>query len=182
MSTDNNDTLGSRNLILSADGHLPIQMLKYLLPTATGLVLTLNIVLLKKRPYLSEHMTEVLFWCFLQNTILSLVLMLLLETPVLPNTWYDIMLIAFHCVSYLAMWSLYMFVVKYTSGNTFNIISNSMAVLMLVTQYTVLSSVLPGHRNWVEIVGVVLVLLGATLCSLLELYRSKSKFKNNDEN
>ena len=170
ISAENNDTLGSRNLILSADGHLPIQMLKYLLPTATGLVLTFDIVLLKKRPYLSEHITEVLFWCFLQNTILSLVLMLLLETPVLPNNWYDIILIAFHCVSYLAMWPLYMFAIKYISGNTFNIISSSMVVLMLVTQYTVLSSVLPGHRNWVEILGVALVLLGSALCSLLELY------------
>ena len=45
---------------------------------------------------------------------------------------------------------------------------------MLIAQYTVLP-ILPGHRNWIEIVGVVLVLFGLTLGSILELYRSKLK-------
>ena len=46
------------------------------------------------------------------------------------------------------------------SGNTVTIIISMNVVLMLIPQYTVLSSIHPGHRNWMEVVGVVLVLLG----------------------
>ena len=167
---DSNERRGS--------GHLPIQLLKYMLPIVTGMVLTLDVVMLKRRPYLSQHIIEVLFWCFLLNTILSIILMLVFETPVLPNNWYEVVLIALHSLLYLPVWPLYMFTVRYISGNTFNIISSSTVVFTLVAQYTVLSSVLPGHRNWIEILGVLLVLIGSTLGSILELVRGKSNAWN----
>ena len=171
---DGNERIGS--------GHLPMQLLKYILPIVTGLVLTLDIVVLKRRPYLSQHVIEVIFWCFLLNTVFSIVLMLVFETPVLPNNWYEILLVGLHSLLYLPIWPLYMITVKYISGNTFNIITSSTVVFTLVTQYTVLSSVLPGNRNWIEFLGVVLVLIGSTLGSILELVRNKSKAWNDTEN
>ena len=167
--------VGPTSVHENGNNNLAKQILKYMLPIATGLGLTLDVVLLKRRPYLSQNIMDVLFWCFLLNTILSIVPMLVFETPVLPDSWMDILLVVVHCVSYLAMWPLYMFAIQYISGNTFNIISSCTLVFMLIAQYTVLSSILPGHRNWIEIVGVVLVLFGSILGSILELYRSKSK-------
>ena len=60
------------------------------------------------------------------------------------------------------------------SANAGNIISCLTVVFMLIPQYTILSSIYPGHRNWIEVVGVVLVLLGSSLGSVLELNQCKT--------
>ena len=46
---------------------------------------------------------------------------------------------------------------------------------MLIAQYTVLSPILPGHRNWMEVVGVVLVLIGCSMSSILEIIGLREK-------
>ena len=46
------------------------------------------------------------------------------------------------------------------------LILSTTIVFVLIPQYTVLSSVLPGNKNWIEVVGIVLVLLGSTLESM----------------
>ena len=55
------------------------------------------------------------------------------------------------------------------SGSTINIILSLTVVTFLISQYTVLSSILPGHKNWIEVTGVILVLLGSTMESILEV-------------
>ena len=63
-----------------------------------------------------------------------------------------------------------MYAAKYISGNTINIIFSLTVVIFLISQYTVLSSILPGHKNWIEVTGVIiLVLLGSTMESILEV-------------
>ena len=44
-----------------------------------------------------------------------------------------------------------------SSGNTANIISTPSIIAMLVAQYTILKDIHPGHRNWIEVLGVLLV-------------------------
>ena len=148
---------------------LLLDTLKYALPVTNGLSMTLDVIVVKKRPYLSDHIVEVLFWCFLSNTVFSVVVMFILEKPVLPSNWYDMLLVMSHCVSYLFIWPLYLYTIRRISGNTFVLISSTIVVFMVIAQYSVLSSILPGNRNWIEITGVVLVLLGSTLGSILEL-------------
>ena len=126
-------------------------------------------------------MSEVLFWCYLSNTLLSAVTMLIVEGPVLPRNYYDALLVTVHSLSYAIIWPLYMLSIKYISGNTFAFLASSIIVLMLLAQYTVLSSILPGHRNLMEIIGVVLVLVGSTLGSIAELCRPNQKSKNSEK-
>ena len=59
-----------------------------------------------------------------------------------------------------------------TSGNAASIIGTSSIVAMLAAQYTILKDIHPGHRNWIEVLGVFLVLLGATISSVVEICRS----------
>ena len=159
---------------LSNNVGIPIfDLVKYALPLVNGLSMTLDVVVVKKRPYISEHIVEVLFWCFLSNAVLSLVVMFIVETPLLPGNWYDTLLVTLHCISYLFIWPLYLFAVKYISGNTFTLVSSTIVVFMLIAQYSVLSSILPGNRNWIEIVGVILVLLGSTLESIFNIFGHK---------
>ena len=169
-------TESSTGLSSMSTGHdhivyILFQILKYSLPVANGLSMTTDIVVVKKRPYLSEHITEVLFWCFLSNTVLSLVVMFIWENPMLPSNWFDTMLVSLHSFAYVFIWPLYLYSVKHISGNTFVLISCTTIVILLGAQYTVLSSILPGNRNWMELVGVVLVLVGSTLVSIVEMLK-----------
>ena len=91
----------------------------------------------------------------------------------LPSNWFDTAMVTFHSLSYAAFWPLYIYAPKYISGNTVTAIVSTEVVFMLVSQYTVLSSILPGHRNCMEVVGVVLVLLGSSLSSILEIFKKK---------
>ena len=76
-----------------------LDILKYCLPTAAGLTLTLDVIILKKKPYLCENIAIVLFWCFILNALLSVVLRLMFETLILPNNWDNVMCIVIHCLS-----------------------------------------------------------------------------------
>ena len=151
---------------------------KYLIAVVSGLTYCADIVILKKRPYLNDHMTAVLFWSFLSNTVLSVIIMLIFERPCIPTGSYDILNIVLHCLCFAILWPFYMYAVKYISGNTCNIIFSMNVVLMLIAQYTILSSVLPGKRNWIEVLGVVLVLSGSTLTSVMEVCQQFSSRYN----
>ena len=103
--------------------------------------------------------------------------MFALETPVLPSSWFDIAMVTIHSVECAVLWRLYIYAPRFISGNTLTLILASDVVVMLIFQYTVLSSIHPGHRNWIEVVGVILVLLGCSVSSLLELLNTKKSEK-----
>ena len=52
---------------------------------------------------------------------------------------------------------------------------STQVAFMLIAQYTVLSSVLPGHRNWMEVVGVILVLMGSGASSVFEMFKNRTR-------
>ena len=95
--------------------------------------------------------------------------MFVIETPVLPSNWFDISMVAHpqcYMCCHLASW---FFMDQLLLLETlFSLILSTQVVLMLIAQYTVLSSISPGHRNWLEVVGVMFVLIGSSLSSLLE--------------
>ena len=91
------------------------------------------------------------------------------ETPILPRDIYSLTLVGIHSLTFLFLFPLTMYTAKYISGSTINIIFSLTVVIFLLSQYTVLSSVSPGHKNWIEVTGVILVLLGSTMESILEI-------------
>ena len=97
--------------------------------------------------------------------------MAIFETPNLPSDWNSILLTSIHCLSTVVAWSLHVFAIQYISGHTVNIIFSTSVVFALIPQYTIASSIHPGHRNWIEVTGVFLVLLGASLGLILELFK-----------
>ena len=146
------------------------EILKYILPVASGFIMTVDVIVVKKRTYLYDNMAEVLFWCFFTGTVLSLLITFIWEDPVLvPGTWLDTLFVSLHCFGYIGIYPLYLYSVKHISGNTFVLIASTMVIFLLVAQYTVLSSILPGNRNWIEVLGVIFVLGGSTLVSIIEL-------------
>ena len=156
-------------------GSIATTTLGYVLAFGCGLNASLSMLIFKRRPYLGQHMGETMFWAFLISVLISAVPMVIYETITVPKTWFQVLLVSIHCIGCILSWPSYIYALRYVSGNTINIMYSTSVVLVLVPQYTVLSSIHPGHRNWMEVLGVVLVLLGASFGSVLEIYSNRLK-------
>ena len=150
-------------------------VLGYALPVINGTAFTLDILVLKKKPCLTENMVQVLFWSFTVNTTISIIIMFAVEEPVLPSSWYDFSLVMAHALSYTFMWPVYFYSAENIEGNTYTLINSTSTVVMLVSQYTFLSSIHPGHRNWIEIFGAAPVMIGFVLGSIMGLLRRQKQ-------
>ncbi len=135
-----------------------------------GLMYTMLTLVIKMYPCLSENRFRSLFWAFLTCLVCSTSLTFVLEDPVWPVTLLDIAAVSVHCIASVSTWFCAVYAMQYASGTVVSIILSSSVVLFLIPQYTVLSAVLPGHRNWMEVVGVFMVLLGSISGSLYELF------------
>ena len=150
-----------------------LTILGFILPILSGIFISSQTALVKKYPFIGQDVVVTGFWSLMYITIVSASLMGIFEKPTLPQNWMDVLYIVGHSFGYVVIWTTNILAAVYLSGNTINIILSTTVVLMLLPQYTVLSSIHPGHRNWIEIVGVVLVLLGSSLGSVLELLSQK---------
>ena len=147
----------------------------YILSIITGIGISLDVLILQRNTFLTENKLITLFWTFCTGTLVSAAMMVVLEHPVLPGSWYQVFLVMGHSIGYAFLWVFYLFAVQYISGNTLNMIVCICPVVMLIPQYTVLSSLYPGHKNWIEVVGVVLVLIGSMSGYAVEVCESKTK-------
>ena len=148
-------------------------VLSFVLPIISGTIQSAQMMIVKKFTFIGKDVAVTGFWTLLYGSIISAVLMLILENSTLPKNWIDILYISGHSLSYGITWSSIIIAAFYLSGNTVNIVISTMVVLMLMTQYTILSSIYPGHRNWIEVLGAVLVLMGSSLGSIIELLSTK---------
>ena len=159
--SDNNTSY--KNIILVTIG--------YLLPVITGMMVTGEALLIKKYSYIKDNITVVVFWSIVPSFTASAIAMAVLETPTLPSTWMDVLYVLGQNIGYTLLWVTIYFAAKYISGNTINMILCTSVVFMLLAQYTVLSSIHPGHRNWMEVLGAVLVFVGSSLKSVFEFFK-----------
>ena len=149
-------------------------VLPYIYTCLGGIFLTTYFLTIRKYPYLSRNLFDICFWTFGVNSILSSILMLVFETPVLPMNWYDGLLAFIHGSAYGLNILVSTYALKYISGNVMNLIFSLNVVFFLVSQYTILSSVRPGHRNWIEGLGVGFVLMGSSLSTVREILKTTS--------
>ena len=162
-------------LMHAVDPNGILGILGFGLSSVSGLCTSLNILLIKKRSFLNEHMLETLFWSYGICTVLSLITMAIFEKPTFPEFGINYLYVGLHCGTYVLHWPTYMYAARYISGTTISMIVTSAVVFMLIPQYTVLSTIFPGNRNWIEVVGVIFVLLGCSLKSLSELRKEEVK-------
>ena len=134
-----------------------------------GLCTSANIMLVKKCSFLHEHMLETLFWSYGICTVLSTIVMSIFENPTLPEFGINYLYVTLHCTTYVLHWPLYIYAARYISGTAINIVVSTSVVFMLIPQYTVLSTIFPGNRNWIEAFGACLVLVGCSLGSATEI-------------
>ena len=174
---------GINSLTDSEQSSTPGMILGYCLAVLNGVTAVFHPLIIKRsNQFITDHFHQVLFWCFASFTLVSFTLSLVVETPVLPSNWYDAAMVTIHALVCAAVWPFYIAAPKLISGNTYTLILTTDVIFMLIAQYTVLSSILPGHRNWMEVVGVVLVLIGCSMSSIMEIIGFRGKdFDTTDE-
>ena len=164
-TAETNSNVGDINTILVVIG--------YLLPLATGIMLTGEALVIKKYNYIRDNFNVVAFWSLFSSSIIATTLMAILETPTLPDSWTEALYVLGQSIGFTLSWPTIYFAAQYISGNSINMIFSTSVVFMLLAQYTVLSSIHPGHRNWLEVLGVIFVLVGSSLKSMFELVMFK---------
>ena len=53
-----------------------------------------------------------------------------------------------------------------------SVVLSTCVVLMLISRYTILAGILLGKRNWMEVAGAIVILLGSSLGSVKELCKA----------
>ena len=171
VSVDNissNQTAG-RN-ISSNETFGVLAILGNILAVFAGLLTSVQISVVKHyNDFFTTHNLLIsLSWSYVTGTVLSLIPMLIWEDPVIPNTEKDILLVIAHAGTYVFIMPLHLYGSLLVSGNLGSLIRTQTLVLVLIAQYTFLNNIHPGHRNWIEVVGVIYVLFGTIFSSLVE--------------
>ena len=167
-----NGSTGGNNSCTQPDSLLG-KIVGFIVAIIAGVMLSLCVLITIRNPCITENILQVLFLMFMMSTFISAMVMLAMETPVLPSNVFDTVMVTMHSLLYAGVWPLCIITPKYISGNTFTLIISTDVVFMLISQYTVLSSILPGHRNWIEGVGVVLVLIGCSMSTIMEMVKDR---------
>ena len=137
-----------------------------------ALLCILAAAVFKKYPSVGDKMLRALFWSFLLGFTSSLLFTFFVESPVWPKSTFDTVASIVHSLASACIWLCWGYSLQCISGTTFNIIYSTSVVLLLISQYTILSSILPGQRNWMEVVGVCIVLIGSVLASVQEMFET----------
>ena len=107
--------------------------------------------------------------------ICSLLLSLYLENIVVHLTMKQALLVLGH----VACSSPVFFTTVYTSnaigGMLASLVFSLQILVMLILQYTLMSSIMPGHHNWLETFGAIVLLFAITLQPTLDVVRSYFK-------
>ena len=113
------------------------------------------------------------FWTYLFGTLASVVVMLSVEQPILPDTITDHLA----CLGTRSMQCIDR--TNFHVGNmchrrnTANILYSTSIIYMVVAQYTFFKNIVPGNGNWIEIVGVCCVIIGFILSSIVQLFNPR---------
>ena len=125
---------------------------------ADGMYLDVNAVLLREVPpivkvtYLSGF-----------GLITSIVLAFYLEDFVITLTVKQFLLVLGHSVASAETFFTTIYTCQMIGGIRASLVFSLQIVVMFILQYTLMSSIMPGHHNWIEILGVGIILFGAAI-------------------
>ncbi len=147
-----------------------VVMIGILIVGLSGVINTLFVAVFQRFRGVRENIVRSLFWSNLFGLTSSFVLTFLLESPVWPQSIFDTVAVCLHLLGSIGVWIFLSLSLQNISGMTFNIIASTAVVFFLIPQYTILASILPGHKNWMEVAGVCIVFSGTILASVQEMF------------
>ena len=153
----------------------------YLLAIVTGLFGVAKMLVVKKYSEFFQsqsNMWRAVFWSSLSGTLWSLPIMGITENPVLPNSITDALLMTGHVTMYFFMAVTFFFSCAVVEGNVVIVVFSTISVYMAIAQYTFLKNIFPGHRNWIEVFGVTLVLITSVLLPMVTILKKWQERQN----
>lgn len=142
----------------------------YLLIVGSSVGYVLEMAVQKQRLH-DINIYVLLFWMCLTGVVLSAAVMFAIETLTFPKSTTCIVLLVAHSAASSAASLFSVSAVPLISPVTYSLLSSLQLVLYLVAQSTVLKMVNPGHGNWEEVVGAVLVLFASVAEPVSKIYK-----------
>ena len=171
VGLNNQNTSVNITMVTKETGILTSTVLGYIVSAITGLctILATSVTKYDIEFYTARNIFMALLWDYILGTILSVIIMLTLETPTIPQSINDWVLVMIHAATYIFICPLLLYGGLRVSGSLGAILNSNHLLLSLLAQYTILKDIFPGHRNWMEVAGVLLVLGGTIFSSLVEI-------------
>ena len=162
------------------DNKLYFIIFGYVLSVVSGLSYNVisSVTKYNKDFYTNENIIISVIWSTLMGTIFSVIGMLIVEEPTLPKSLKDLALVGGHAVTFVLIMPLFCYGSILISGSLGAIIRSLNLLFVLAAQYLLMKDIFPGHRNWMEVFGVILVLFGAIFSSIVELVKENVYVKN----
>ena len=93
----------------------------------------------------------------------SIVLAFYLEDFVITLTVKQLLLVLGHSVAAVVSFYTAVYTCQMIGGIRATLVFSLQTVVMLILQYTLMRSIMPGHHNWIEVLGAGFILFGAAL-------------------
>ena len=135
-------------------------MLGYTLAAASGVVMAIYLQL-QKYYVVDANPFAMTMWRSVVGTVISLILMLIMEEPVLPSDLLCILSLLGHCIAIAVGAIIVPFVLETLSAALTNLLQSLNLVTLVIMQYTLMRNILPAKENWLEILGAVLCFFGS---------------------
>ena len=109
-------------------------------------------------------------WVAVAGILVSAIISVYFESPVIPTDPGEILLILAHSFGATFHLIICTCACRIIGPIRTAFVTNFSGVLYLISQYTVMKDVMPGHQNWVEIMGVLITTLGVVLMPAASLF------------
>ena len=153
----------------------------YLLIVAAGFSFSVFLIVNKKIDEGVKFYVTV-FLSGLINTVLSLIVMFVMENPMFPTTPLCISMLFLHSFATSQGTLTAAFCMQYISPVVFAVMSSLGLAFQMMYQYTFFKAINPGLGNWVEVLGAVLCVLGNATGPILKIIQSWKYNKANYDN
>ena len=112
------------------------------------------------------------FWCSLVNIVLSVIVMLIFETPSSPSHSLDISAFVLHCTGFAMLTLLHLNALCLLNGANVAVVFSAKIPVLVCLQYTLLKQYHTGHDNVWEKLGIAASFVGLVLTPVMFYVRN----------
>ena len=135
---------------------------------AFGISLDVNAILLSDLcPFVKITYFTIIYF------IASILISFYTEPFVIFMTFHQFLLLMVHAIGAAMTCFLNVYAAHIIGGVRVSLIFSLRILIHLLVQYTVMKSVLPGHRNLIEVVGALVLVFGAAMSSVVDIVQER---------
>ena len=147
----------------------------YVTISCSGILQTTANLIIYNYPFLQKQSNQVktLFWNSAMGASISVLGALTLEDINFNLNWTDWLLTLGHCGTFAVILLLQMYISSVMPGVIFTLIGTTTVLYALIAQYSFLRGIHPGNHNWMEVLGVVLMIICVTFPPVIKVWKQR---------